>query len=93
MEKFSLNDFVKVNTIQSVLSDLILRLKQRRKEMKISQKELAIKSGVTYASIRRFEETGDISLSSLLKIANALNKLDDFEYLFKNKAINNLKDL
>lgn len=93
MEKFKLSDFVDKKSIETVLSDLILRIKQRRKELKISQKELAKISGVTYSSIRRFEETGDISLASLLKIANGLDCLEDFEHLFSNKIIKNLKDL
>ena len=60
--------------------------------MKLSQKLLSQKSGVTYASIRRFETTGDISLSSLLKMAHALDALKDFEGLFKGQTITNLKD-
>ena len=93
MNKYDITDFIKVTTIGSTLSDLVLRIKQRKKEMKLTQKDLARVSGVTYASIRRFEETGDISLASLLKIANALNRLDDFSYLFKDQFIYNLKNL
>jgi transcriptional regulator with XRE-family HTH domain len=69
------------------------REKQRRKKLKISQKQLAEKSGVTYASVRRFETTGEISLSSLLKIANALDSLQDFTKLFKPVLVTSLKDL
>ena len=47
---------------------------------------------VSYASLRRFEETGNISLSSLLKIANAFNTLKDFDYLFQDEIILNLKE-
>lgn len=90
---FDINEFVSTPTIQSILVSLTDRVKERRKEMKLSQKLLAQKSGVSYASIRRFENTGEISLVSLLKIANALNCLDDFNVLFGNKIITNLKDL
>jgi hypothetical protein len=93
MEKvFDINQFVSVATIQSVTADLTVRVRQRRKEMHISQRELAIRSGVTYASIRRFETSGEISLSSLIKIALALNCLSDFNELFKTKKVTNLKD-
>lgn len=54
-----------------------------RKSKKISQQRLSILSGVSYASIRRFEKTGDISLSSLVKIAMALQLYDDLDNLFK----------
>ena len=55
-----------------------------RKSKKISQQRLSILSGVSYASIRRFEKTGDISLSSLVKLALALQLYDDFDNLFSN---------
>lgn len=91
--KFDIRDFVKITTIQSVLVELTDNVKTRRKELKISQKLLAQRSGVSYASIRRFEHTGEISLLSLLKIANALNCLDDFTRIFASKQITSLKDL
>ena len=55
-----------------------------RKNKKISQQRLSILSGVSYASIRRFEKTGDISLSSLVKLALALQLYDDLDNLFSN---------
>lgn len=45
----------------------------------MTQKELSERSGVAYASIRKFESTGIISLESLLKISEALKRLTDFE--------------
>ena len=54
-----------------------------RKNRKISQQRLSELSGVSYASIRRFEKTGDISLSSLVKISLALQLYDDIDNLFK----------
>ena len=55
-----------------------------RKRKKVSQQRLSVLSGVSYASIRRFEKTGDISLASLVKIAIALHLYDDLDNLFKN---------
>lgn len=56
-----------------------------RKNKKVSQQRLSVLSGVSYASIRRFEKTGDISLASLVKIALALQLYDDLDSLFKNR--------
>lgn len=89
---YDINDFVCVLTEQNVLKGIVERVKLRRKELKLTQKGLAKKSGVSYASIRRFESTGEISFASLLKIANALNALSDFNSLFDNEIITNLKD-
>ena len=55
-----------------------------RKNRKVSQQRVSILSGVSYASIRRFEKTGDISLSSLVKLALSLQLYDDLDNLFKN---------
>ena len=85
--RFDISNFVNVTTEQAIICSLIDRVKLRRKESKLSQKDLATKSGVSYGSIRRFEKSGEISLSSLLKIANALNALEDFNQLFKHKII------
>ena len=91
--RFDISNFVNTTTEQSIIYNLIDRTKQRRKELKLSQKDLATKSGVSYGSIRRFEKSGEISLTSLIKIASALNALEDFNQLFKHKIITNLKDL
>lgn len=92
VNKFDIGQFVETLTEQSVTNGIVERMKIRRKQMKLSQRQLSQKSGVTYASIRRFETTGDISLASLLKIAHALDALKDFESIFKGQAITSLKD-
>lgn len=90
--KFDIADFVNTQTIQSVNEQLVEREKQRRKKMHLSQRDLANKSGVSYASIRRFESIGEISFNSLLKIANALDCLEDFNSVFKMPVVKSLKD-
>lgn len=87
-----ISDFVNVLTPDKAISNLVERFIQRRKEYGISQKKLSIKSGVSYSSIRRFESTGNISLSSLIKIANAIECLSDFNDLFIHPLIKDLKD-
>ncbi len=90
--KFDISEFTNTLTEQKVLCDLVNRVKERRKELKITQQKLAIRSGVSYGSIRRFEASGEISFTSLLKIANALNALEEFTLLFSRENITNLKD-
>ncbi len=64
-----------------------------RKEEKMSQKELSERSGVAYASIRKFESTGIISLESLLKICETLKHLTDFESILLPSDMKRKKDL
>ena len=90
---YDINDFVSVPTESKTTNNLVERFKKRRKELKLSQKELSNRSGVSYASIRRFESNGEISLTSLIKLANAIDCLHDFDALFKNAKISSLKEL
>lgn len=62
--------------------EITKRLITIRKKRKISQKRLSVISGVPYASIRRFENTGDISFASFIKIVMALRLYDDLNNLF-----------
>lgn len=85
--------FVNVLSIEQATCNLVNRFIKRRKEMKLTQKELAKRSGVSYASIRRFETSGEISFKSLLRLANAIEYLEDFEEVFKRRHLTNLEDL
>lgn len=77
MKNYSIN-----KTPSQVQLELAERFKKLRKDKKLSQAELAYKSGVSLGSIKRFEYTGQISLESLLKLAHLFDRLDDFEEVF-----------
>ncbi|MDW3194071.1 MAG: helix-turn-helix transcriptional regulator [Cytophagales bacterium] len=66
-----------------VSEDLSDKIRQLRKVKKLSQQQLANKSGVSLGSLKRFERTSQISLESLLKIAMVLGRLNDFDQLFQ----------
>jgi transcriptional regulator with XRE-family HTH domain len=76
--------------IMILLSKNIIAL---RKQEDMSQKELSERSGVAYASVRKFETTGIISLESLLKICDALKRLTDFESILLPSDMKRKKDL
>lgn len=59
----------------------------RRKALHISQKELAGMTGVSFASIRRFETTGQISFESLVRIAISIDMKEDVKNLFNERKI------
>jgi transcriptional regulator with XRE-family HTH domain len=65
-----------------VLHEIARSAKSRRKQRGLSQKELADRSGVSFGSIQRFEQSGLIALDSLLKIAFTLDCLEGFDALF-----------
>jgi transcriptional regulator with XRE-family HTH domain len=77
----------------SIKQKLAGRVRARRKEGKFSQTALAKRSGVSLGSIKRFELSGEISLSSLLRIAFVLGFEDDFEQLFARKNYQSLDEI
>lgn len=78
MKNYSIN-----KTPSQVQIELSNRFRDLRKSKKIAQSELANKSGVSLGSIKRFEQSGQISLESLLKLAHLFDRLEDFDTLLK----------
>ena len=82
-----------MTNILAIKQNLVQRVRTRRREGKISQKELAGRTGVSFASIRRFESTGEISLANLLRIAIVLGYETDFEKLFERRNYQTLDEV
>ncbi|WP_320128460.1 helix-turn-helix domain-containing protein [uncultured Sphaerochaeta sp.] len=68
-----------------IIKEISIRARTRRLELNLTQTGLALRSGVSLGSIKRFETTGEISLSSLLDLALVLDCLDDFSHLFNTE--------
>lgn len=69
------------------------REKQRRKERKLSRQELSERSGVTVASLRRFEETGEISFRSLVLLLKALGDTSALDDLFGQPSFKSIQEV
>lgn len=87
MDRFSLE------TPEQVSQKLAARAKALRLARGWKQITLAERSGVSLASLRRFEDSGKISLQSLLDLAFALNRLDDFDTLLQPPRASSLAEL
>ena len=66
--------------------EIAKRAKDKRLSLNLSQQTLSERSGVRYGTLKKFEHSGQISLESLLKIALALDELENFEHLFAKGA-------
>ena len=66
-----------------IMQEIAKRHCTLRKQLKLSQAEMADRSGVSLGSLKRFENTGKISLESLLKLAQILDCAEDFDLVFK----------
>lgn len=76
-----------------ILEGIRQRMRLRRKSKKLSQARLSELSGVSLGSLKRFEQSGEISLQNLLKIAFALDCANDFEALFARKEYQSLEEV
>ena len=76
-----------------VAIQIAARVKARRLELNLTQEGLASRAGVKFATYRRFEQTGEISLRGLLQIGFSLNALSDFDALFEQKRYQSLDDV
>ncbi len=85
--------FFNPKTPNDIAKELIEKIKQHRKKLKISQAQLASKSGVSLGSIKRFESKYEISLNSFIKILIALNLEQDLENLFTQKNYNSIDEV
>ena len=87
------NKFLNQKTPNEIVRNLAEKIKQQRKKLKVSQQELAQKSGVSLGSIKRFETKYEISLQSFIKIAIALDLDGDFEKLFSTKTYTSIDEV
>ena len=86
----SANEFKTADDIDRILAK---RLKDIRKRKKLSQEDLAYKSGVSLGSLKRFESTGKISLLSFTKLAKVLGYSDDIEDLFNEPRYESIEEV
>jgi transcriptional regulator with XRE-family HTH domain len=69
------------------------RAKSARLRATMSRKTLSDRSGVTQASIKRFETTGQISLVNLIQILIALDRITDLDGLLEEQAVPFIREL
>ena len=74
-----------ISTPDDVAKQIATRVKARRLELNLTQEGIAARAGLKFATYRRFEQTGEISLKGLLQIGFALNALSEFDALFAQK--------
>ena len=84
---------INIHTPADVAMQIAARVKARRLELNLTQEGLATRAGVKFATYRRFEQTGEISLKGLLQIGFALNTLSEFDALFAQKQYQTLDDV
>ena len=89
-----MNDFIfNIKTPQEVEELVASRIRMIRKRKKMSQVKLSEKSGVSLGSVKRFENTGDISFKSLIKISIALGIEYELIDLFRQVPYESIEEV
>lgn len=81
------------DTPSDVAKRLADRIRSIRKRKKITQKQLAARSNVSYATLRKFENTGQISLESFVKLTMELGVVQELNDLFLNPVYNSIEEV
>lgn len=80
-------------TAEELNQKLAERVRSIRRRRSISQQKLADMSGVSYGSIKRFEQTGQISLLALTRIAMALDIAGELRNLFTEVPYQDIQEV
>jgi transcriptional regulator with XRE-family HTH domain len=82
-----------LSTPEEVARELSQKAQRLRLARKWKQSTLAERSGVTLASLRRFERTGQVSLKNLLRLSFALGRLGDFDNVLHQPEAGSIAEL
>ncbi len=74
-------------------AQLVQRVRDIRKTHGLSQVRLAEKSGVSLGSLKRFEQAGEVSLTSFIKICMALGRGGDIDRLLSAKEYASIQEV
>ena len=64
-------------SLSKAQKNIIQNIRERRLQMDLTQEGLAERSGVPLSTLRKFEQTGMISLESFLKILSIVGGLEE----------------
>ena len=89
------NTMISLTTTSEAQEAIAHNLREQRINMGLTQTGLAKRSGVSVATLRKFEQKGLISMESYLKLLIALGELDKFLKATKpeQKSFNSIDDV
>lgn len=76
-----------------IQKEIARKEKERRREKGITQREMARRADLSLSSLRRFEQTGEISFASLIRIGSVLDDEKAFLGLFAPQEFKTMKEL
>jgi len=82
-----------VSSPGALLRQIAGRAVARRVALGWTREELAQRSGIAVDTLKRFEQTGQVSLERLLKVAVVLDAVHEFTALFPEPVAGSLAEL
>lgn len=76
-----------------IQKEIARKEKERRREKGITQEEMARRADLSLSSLRRFEQTGEISFAALIRIGSVLDDEKAFLGLFAPQEFRTIKEL
>ena len=70
-------------SLSKAQKNLVQNIRERRLQMDLTQEGLSERSGVPLSTLRKFEQTGMISLESFLKILSIVGGLEEIIEVLK----------
>ncbi|MDM1399015.1 helix-turn-helix domain-containing protein [Myroides odoratimimus] len=67
---------------------IVESIRARRLQMELTQQGLSVRAGVALSTLRKFEQKGEISLESFLKILSVVGGLEEIMDVLKPKEQN-----
>ncbi len=85
---FILDDF----NPAAIAKGIAVRMRERRLELNLTQQGLAVKAGVSLGSLKRFENSYEISLKHLLMLSVVLDATEEFSALFSKRQYQSIEE-
>lgn len=76
-----------------IQKEIARKEKERRREKGFTQEEMARRADLSLSSLRRFEQTGEISFAALIRIGSVLDDEKAFLGLFAPQEFRTMKEL
>jgi transcriptional regulator with XRE-family HTH domain len=88
-----MSEIIQLQTPASAQRMLADRVRAARVGLELKQSTLATRAGVALASLRRFEQSGEVSLKHLMRICHALGRIDEFDAILRPPAAATMAEL
>lgn len=84
---------IKYGSPKEILLQIAQRIKQRRLELNLTQKQFAERIGVGYDAYRNLETTGETSFINIVLIAFVLDDVETLNQLFTQRQYQSLDEI